>query len=168
VQRCRNALPSGPFDRIGPKTRPGLYQTDIMFNSRFVIRNNPIGAIFDQIRAFCSPMPQEQQGDEGGYVAEEPYLSTPEYSSFDSGPTYAGGAGYLVGGPPSSPLTPTASPCGPGTIWDAGLGQCTLPAEAPAETPNQERQRQLRERGRKAPKKSFGYKAKPGKASVNV
>jgi hypothetical protein len=119
--------------------RAGLAQTDIMFNSRFVIRSNPIGAIFDQIKAFCAPMPMEEQADDGGYVAYDAGVSTPEFTDFGQAP--AGGyGGYLVGGPPSTPLTPTASPCGPGTIWDAGLGQCTMPPgmeEAPAKASTQ-------------------------------
>lgn len=127
MRHCKSSLPVFDADRIGPKCRAGLAQTDFMFG-HYVVRSNPVGAIFDAIRAFCAPMPQAQQGDDGGYLAGDEAYSTPEFTSFDQAPA-AGYAGYLVSGPPSTPLTPSASPCGPGTIWDAGLGQCTVPQD---------------------------------------
>jgi hypothetical protein len=108
--------------------RPGMAQTFI--GGPFVIRSNPIGALFDQLRQFCSPLPMEESGD--GFEAPDG-MGTPERESFDSAPADSGWFGSLDFGPPGPISSAPGSSCAPGTVWDAGIGQCvTQPSSAPA------------------------------------
>jgi hypothetical protein len=170
MKEHRNTLPVSPWDQIGPKMRPGLAQTDLYWGG-FVVRNNPLGAVFDAIKSFCAPMPQQEQDGSDGYIAADASLSTPEYTTFDQG---AGGyydAGSLVFGPPASSLTPQASPCGTGTIWDAGLGQCVVPPMAddtPAATPKQKKQKEPKKKAGFGVKRRIRSDAAPKTATVYV
>jgi len=67
MERWRD-IPVLPGDEIGPKVRPGVVRTGL-FRDRLIVRGNPIGAVVDWIRGFCSPLPQEEVG-EGDYAAD--------------------------------------------------------------------------------------------------
>jgi len=129
MKKCRNYLPVGPFDQVGPRMRAGLAQTDIMFGG-FIVRSNPIGAIFDAVRAFCSPMPMQEDGSDG-YAAADAGYSTPELTSFDAGsvaPSQPLDSAWF--GPPQPA---TYQNCGAGSMWDAGLSACV--PQSTAQTP---------------------------------
>jgi hypothetical protein len=98
----------------------GLAQTDIMFGG-FVVRSNPIGAIFDAVRAFCSPMPMAEDGSDG-YAAADPGYSTPELTSFDAGSVASSQPLDSAWFGPPEPST--YRNCGAGSMWDAGLSAC--------------------------------------------
>lgn len=125
-KRCRNYLPWSWVDGVGPRVRPGLAQTGT-FRQHLVVRNNPIGALFDAVRAFCSPLPQEQVGEDG-YLAEEPSASTPEYTGIYD----YGGAGYGGGSAPldSAYFAPPAF--GPPETFGSAQPSTVTPTPAPA------------------------------------
>lgn len=113
-------LPVSPWDMVGPSCRAGLSQTCI--GGPLVVRSNPVGALFDAVKRFCSPLPQTEDGD-GGFLAEDPAYSTPEYSTFDDQPLDSGWFPQANFGPPG-PATGGYGGCGPGTIWDGGMSAC--------------------------------------------
>lgn len=125
MKRCRNYLPTGPFDQIGPRVRPGLAQTYI--GGPFVVRSNPVGAIFDNLRSFCSPLSQVESDD--SYTTSDPALNTPEMSTFAD--AYSAPADSLYFGDLGGPSPSVNGSCGVGTLWDAGIGAC-VPAPVTA------------------------------------
>ena len=124
MKKCRNYLPVGPWDQIGPRTRPGLLQTFV--GGPFVVRSNPMVAVFDNIRSFCAPLAQEETDD--NYATEDPTYSSPALASFDQQTPSDSFFGRFESG--ADPISANGS-CGPGTMWDGGLGAC-VPLPAPA------------------------------------
>lgn len=120
------SLPTSPWDQIGPHVRPGLSQTYI--GGPMVVRSNPIGAIFDAVRAFCFPAAMTEVG-EGSFEAEDPTYSSPGLAAFDAAPADDAFFGF-------QPAQPSANgSCGTGTIWDASISACVPMADTPTVDP---------------------------------
>lgn len=118
-------LPVSPADKVGPTVRAGVVRTGL-FRDRLVVRGNPIGAMIDWIRGFCSPLPQEQLG-EGDYDAEG------DAASVVSPDDYYGG--FAGGSAADFPYPPTIG----------GGAQEPLPEPAPAPVPQEDPLQQLQQ-----------------------
>lgn len=120
-----DGLPDSAFG-MGPNTRHHVIQEG--YGGDFVIRSNPIGAVLDTIRGFCSPVPLMDDGNGGydnlsdgnlDYIPASGGGQPTGYSWLPQGGTQPG-----TGGPgPVIPPDPGAT-CGMGTIYDATSMTC--------------------------------------------
>lgn len=109
-----------PFDFLQPRMERQVTQAG--YGGPFVVRGNPIGAIFDAIRAFCFPAPMQASSDGSQYTDLSGY-GTDTYGGYtqsDLGSLGVGG-GYF---PTTNPYMPSGSQCGTGTTYDYSLQQC--------------------------------------------
>lgn len=126
--RSNQDLPVFPWETIGPPSRRGASRVGV-FGEKVIVRSNPVGAIFDWLRGFCSPLPQ-QEVSEGEFVTDDEQYST--VSPTESyAPIYNVPSDVYT---PNYPVAGSADPstrCGAGTLWDSALGSC-VPDRSPS------------------------------------
>jgi len=111
---------------IGPPMRHALTQAG--YGGPYVIRGNPIGALFDQVRDFCSPVPMDQTSDNVIEDTSGQGLGTPDSASF--GPTDGGGSGGFLVAPSDAAGQPvTGIMCPFGSHWNSAVGICQMDPE---------------------------------------
>lgn len=122
-------VPELPFDFLQPPMVRGLTQAGN--GGPYVVRGNPIGAVFDAIRAFCFPVPMEASSDGTQYTD----LSGSGLSTYGTDLGALGQSNGVYTGPASVATTtdPNAYPTCKGQMPDYSSQMC-VPIQSPGTT----------------------------------
>jgi hypothetical protein len=118
-----------PFDFLQPPMVRGLTQAG--YGGPFVVRNNPIGAVFDAVRAFCFPVPMQSSAD-GTQYTDLSGSGLDTYGGYTSQDLGSLGGGYYGLG--NNPYAPVSGYCGTGTTFDAASQMCVPTPTTPGTT----------------------------------
>jgi hypothetical protein len=110
-----------PFDFLQPRMERQVTQAG--YGGPFVVRGNPIGAIWDAIKGFCFPAPMQASSDGSQYtdLSGSGLDTYGGYTQTDLG--NLGGGYFGVQYPANNQCQPPANGCGTGT-WDYSQCMC--------------------------------------------
>jgi hypothetical protein len=118
-------IPELPFDFLQPPMKKQI--TQVGYGGPFVIRGNPIGALVDAIRGFCTPVPMQQVSSDGGVYSDLSGSGLGSYGDYTS--AYPGGGNFGTGLGGISPYTnygPNCVQCSSASVYDP-VQMCCVP-----------------------------------------